>query len=122
MFVGYSEDTVTGGEGIIGLNLPCAEFGAARVCTTKEFMLSINTDEPAASAWILSEIVGVSGGAPDVQPQCTDFSGDSRDCDQATCNSWAGGLLGLVVTDAGGGIETRQCNLPNPVTCCAPAQ
>ncbi len=43
----------------------------ARVCTTKEFMLSTDTDDPVANAWILPEIVGAFDGP--LGPTIVDF-------------------------------------------------
>ena len=59
VFVRFSAATVLGDVGVSGLTGACSP---ARVCTTKEFMLSTDTDDPGANAWILPEIVGVFSG------------------------------------------------------------
>ena len=120
VFDGYSTATVLGDVGVTGLTDAC---NPARVCTTKEFMLSTDIAAPGADAWILSKIVDVTSFEGQAT-QCIDFSGVSRDCEKAACRGWtsAGSLeAGSVVTTAGG-ISSGNCSVPHPVTCCAPAQ
>ena len=68
VFEGYSSTTVLGDVGVTGLTDECS--GSARVCTTKEFMLSTDiAAPPGVGAWILPEIVAAVGTL------CVDFFG-----------------------------------------------
>ena len=57
VFENFSAAVVDGGDGVTGLTDAC---NPARVCTTKEFMLSTDIAAPGADAWILSKIVDVT--------------------------------------------------------------
>ena len=109
-FVGFSSDldTTTGnGVGYTGLNQRCqdAHGAAARLASTKEYILSPEAFDPAVAAWIRPELV--AGG--------TDFSGLSG----LSCNAWIGGANGLVVA-VNGSIKPEPCTLSRIVACSAP--
>ena len=114
VFVGFSTTTVLGDVGVDGLTGQCDV--SARVCMTKEFMLSTDTDEPVGDgAWLLPEIVAVTGTT------CVEFSGrDVSGCTNLSCSGWAGSGTGMSVNTAGA-IVVAGCATLRFVTCCGPA-
>ena len=118
VFVGYSTDIITGLEGIVGLTQAChGDFGTtARVCTTKEFILSSDIEAPATISWILAEYYDASGGV--------DYSGKSGGIGDLSCDSWGGNSRqsALVVQPTGRINKRGPCDDARSVTCCAPAQ
>jgi len=107
VFDSFSAAMVLGNVGVTGLTDAC---GAARVCTTKEFMLSLNIDMPVGAAWILPTMVAGTS------TQCVEFSGLQASCSLFSCSGWTNigtASTGMVVTGAGG-IATAACNGPGP--------
>ena len=112
VFVGYSMETVTGHEGIVGLTQAChGDFGTtSRVCTSKEFILSSDIEAPASDAWVNPYFIENE----------IDFSGQDGP-PNGSCNSWgAGGNLGLAIRSNGAFVQAT-CDNSRSVTCCAPA-
>ncbi len=135
-FVGFSDPTnlLVGGPGLPALYDACQDsvtgFGPeARMCSTREFILSTNVDFPTAThAWIRPTIVGSGGGL------MLDISGHSENTVpnsiDFTCRGWTKIFAGsgLVVrgmgvgTQSPGGISLSGCEQLGQVTCCAPLQ
>ena len=115
VFVGFSESTVVGRVGVDGLTGQCGV--SARVCTTKEFMLSTDIDAPGGDgAWILPEIVAATGTS------CVDFSGrEDTPCIHFSCSGWGSGGEGMSV-NSDGALVFADCDISRFVTCCGPAQ
>ena len=123
VFVGYSTEEVLGDAGVTGLTRACgSDFGEqARVCTTEEFMLSTDTDEPGVNhAWILPVFFGSEGA------NIVDYSGAAAGHKQMSCEGWTSDATTGIVVTTGGGIIAQggitECNVLRQVTCCAPAQ
>jgi hypothetical protein len=111
-FAGFTIATTDGGPGILAMHDLCrAEFGPeARMCESKEFILSPNAMAPTAfRAWLHPTLV-------DDQRDYAGFTGRS-------CGGWntvdpnTGGLT----INKFGRLEDRPCQSVLPVTCCAPA-
>ncbi len=114
-FTGFTDPgTIDGAQGMIDMHALCQDdFGLnSRMCTSEEFWLSPNAEEPTADAWLHPTLVG--GGV--------EFSGIDAAASTLTCGSWKGataGNRGLVVTTAGKPNAPLGCNTFRPVTCCA---
>ena len=89
------------------------DFGPSRMCTSKEFWLSLNAEAPLLqSAWLHPEVVaGVDFSGAQVFGQ-----------GQLSCFGWAStAAIGLVVTTSGKAAG-ETCLVAKRVTCCVPIQ
>ena len=116
-FVGFTDDvpnaladTIDGGQGMLAMHELCQDdYGPdARMCLDREFWLSPNAEAPTASAAWLHEAAN--------QP-FTGFTSTS------SCFGWSESnspTFGSAVLTTGLPIRAT-CDVPRPVTCCAPA-
>ena len=109
-FVGFTDeaknalpDSISGQRRIAALHGPCRDdFGPkARMCTTREFILSPGKRGPSTPSWIIPNLI----------------LGGKDSSDRLYCGEVSG--TGLVVLPAGK-VHEGYCNVSRPVTCCAP--
>ena len=121
-FAGYSSATTTGlSSGIGGMHALCKAYGPdARMCTTKELMLSSNVPfgcESCPMAWVQPTIVTTSGAVH------YDYSGSPFSVQFGTCYQWTNetsGVKGMVFKPDSGGVLILGRNNDYAVTCCTP--
>jgi hypothetical protein len=130
-FVGFSDDLTDGNPGgVTGMHAICQtdfEDGHARMCTSKEYWTSPSAAEALVAAWIHPTVVGIisrAGGDAAI-----DFSGailligDAVYDGFPTCARWTSigsGTNGTTLISESL-IVPSPCDIPRPVTCCAPA-
>jgi hypothetical protein len=114
--VGFSSETFTGGQGVLGFTAACgAEFPGSRMCTSVEAMETVRVPSGlSGSAWIRPVFV-------DVGELAVDVSGVHRShAVELTCDGWHANLLtGLLIT-AEGAFTYDICTSAFSVACCAP--
>jgi len=125
-FKGFSNLKVDGAATVGGLHQACqARFGKiARACTTAEYMLSPKPRYPTEHAWLIPEFIGGGGFATDNFPLAIDFSGHGGSVFQMSCRSWnsnSAAHRGIGVNQ-NGRIDTQDCDVVRPVTCCKPVR
>lgn len=123
-FVGFSEATVRGNAGIVGLNAACAAEGGsafpvgARACFSKDILESRPTEGGSGGpAWVIPTIVGVGG-----EDFLVDASGPRNSPGAITCSGWTTGSSrnsGLAAND-NLGFFFQSCDSYIPVACCSP--
>ena len=125
-FKGFSDSEVNGAATVGGLHDACqAKFGdKSRACTTAEYMLSPNLEFPTEHSWLMPAFVGGGGFATDNFPLAIDFSGHGGSVFQMACRSWNSASnthRGLGINQ-NGRIDTQDCHIARPVTCCMPVK
>ncbi|MEN8132889.1 MAG: hypothetical protein ABFS45_22460 [Pseudomonadota bacterium] len=123
-FAGFSTQTTTGNVGINNLYKICQyDLGndAARMCSSKEFMLSPSVASITAdslTSWVHPTIIGSFGVQSFIDYTGVDFVYPSF----TSCNGWIGGDRGLAVFVIGGAVAfgPLPCVDALQVTCCTP--
>ena len=112
-FAGYSSATTKGsGVGIGGMHALCQEYGAdARMCTTKELLLSPNVpygcDSGCPVAWVQPTIVTTSGSMH------YDYSGTPFSVNWGTCYQWTNetsATKGMMLKPDSGSLLVLECD------------
>ena len=132
-FAGFSTDTTPGNAlgGLGGMHAICrAEFGdTARMCTTKEVLLSSNIPvrfEEGENGWVQPVMVAAFFNSSTNYPQYIDFSGAMVEGDYTpttafSCRLWiTSDAFGLMFIPPDG-IHPTDCRNRRSVTCCTPA-
>lgn len=123
-FAGFSTQTTTGEVGVNNLYKICQDDlgnDAARMCNSKEFMLSPSVASITAdslSSWVHPTIIGSFG-----VENFIDYTGVYLGLlNYTSCKGWIGRTRGLTVFVIGGAVTfgSLSCEDARQVTCCTP--
>ena len=119
-FVGLSNTSHNGGEGVLNYNTACANaFSGSRMCTTEEVLETISPPLATGNSWVRPVFV-----PHQLSGQTLDISGaGASNLGNRSCLGWSSSApiqFGTVLQQPGR-ILTATCDSTIPVACCAPA-
>ena len=126
MFIGYSDQMVTGDAGFAGMAAACqSKFGPeSRMASTVEVIeaTSFPPGQPGSLAWVRPVLMGFGVNSNLGSTYQIDSSGTTTVLTNANCNGWSSlggsGVGGMVVRmDNGGIVVTSYCEVPRHVAC-----
>ncbi len=124
-YVGVTTESFDGAQGIIIFNRAChADHPGSRMCTSKEFIETLNPPIAGSSgerAWVRPEFIPVAYSGTISEAIVADISGEWSSPNGLTCKAWLDPSgSGLTVELSAGSFQTRDCEEALKVACCIP--
>jgi hypothetical protein len=112
-FLGVSTLMLKGDRGFGRYNAACHDdFPGSRMCTTKEYIETVNPPEVETEAWIRPDYV--RGGYGSV----IDITGSSSTPGYMSCAGWTNDSYHGLTIAPGGVIFAKPCSPEKPIACC----